>query len=330
MKKRILGKGLEVSEIGLGCMGLSFSFPPFPTREEAVSFIRQAYNKGVTFFDTAEVYGPFDNEEVLGEALEHVRDKVVIATKFGFSYTKDGKRDGIDSSEENIRRAIEGSLKRLRTNYIDLYYQHRVDPNTPIEKVASIMKEFYEQGKIKHWGLSEASANTIRKAHAVFPVTALQSEYSLFWREPEKEIIPTLEELGIGFVPFSPLGKGFLTGQINVDTPLEPGDFRLSIPRFQNKEYLKENLKLVDFVKELASKKNTTPAAIAIGWVLAQKEWIVPIPGTKKIERLEENLSGAEVKFTQEELKEIKKRLDEIELIGDRYNEYYKSTIDKS
>ncbi|WP_338985175.1 aldo/keto reductase [Spiroplasma endosymbiont of Diplazon laetatorius] len=330
MKTRKLGKDLVVSEIGLGCMGLSFSFPPFPTREEAVAFVRKAYEMGVTFFDTAEVYGPFDNEEVIGEALEHVRDKVVIATKFGFSYTDDGKRDGVDSSEENIRRAIEGSLKRLRTNYIDLYYQHRVDPNTPIEKVAEIMKEFYEQGKIKHWGLSEASANTIRRAHSVFPVTALQSEYSLFWRDPEKEIIPTLEELGIGFVPFSPLGKGFLTGTINVDTPLEPGDFRLSVPRFQNKEYLKENLKLVEFVKELAVKKNTTPAAIAIGWVLAQKDWFVPIPGTKKIERLQENLTGAEVNFSPEELAEIREKLDQIEIIGDRYGAEATKMIDKS
>ncbi|AGR41745.1 aldo/keto reductase [Spiroplasma diminutum] len=330
MKTRKLGQGLEVSEIGLGCMGLSFSFPPFPTREEAVSFIRQAYEMGVTFFDTAEVYGPFDNEEILGEALEDVRDKVIIATKFGFSYTSEGKRDGVDSSEENIRRAIEGSLKRLKTNYIDLFYQHRVDPNVPIEQVAKIMKEFHQEGKIRHWGLSEASANTIRKAHAVFPVTALQSEYSLFWREPEKEIIPTLEELGIGFVPFSPLGKGFLTGAITIDTPLEPGDFRLTIPRFQNKEFLKENLKLVDFIKELAEKKQTTPAAIAIGWVLAQKNWFVPIPGTKKIERLKENLSGADVIFTNEELKEIKDRLDKIEIIGERYNEDANKMVDRS
>ncbi|AUM62293.1 aldo/keto reductase [Spiroplasma monobiae] len=330
MKTRKLGKDLVVSEIGLGCMGLSFSQPPFPTREEAVEFIRKAYEMGVTFFDTAEVYGPFDNEEILGEALEGVRDKVVIATKFGFSYTPDGKRDGVDSSEGNIRRAIEGSLKRLRTNYIDLYYQHRVDPNVPIENVAKLMKEFYEQGKIKHWGLSEASANTIRKAHAIFPVTALQSEYSLFWRDPEKEIIPTLEELGIGFVPFSPLGKGFLTGTINPDTKLEPGDFRLSVPRFQNKEYLKENLKLVDFVKELAEKKNTTPAAIAIGWVLSQKEWFVPIPGTKKIDRLKENLTGAEVKFTDKELLEIQERLEKIEIVGDRYGADAMKMIDKS
>ncbi|ALD65951.1 aldo/keto reductase [Spiroplasma cantharicola] len=330
MKTRKLGKDLIVSEIGLGCMGLSFSFPPFPTKQEAVDFIRKAYEKGVTFFDTAEIYGPFNNEEILGEALEPFRDKVVIATKFGFSYNDDGTRGGIDSSEKNIRRAIDGCLKRLRTSYIDLFYQHRVDPNTPIEEVAEVMKQLHKEGKIKHWGLSEASANTIRKAHKVFPVTALQSEYSLFWRDPEKEIIPTLEELGIGFVPFSPLGRGFLTGTIDLNTKLEPGDFRLTIPRFQNKEYLKANLKLVEFVKELAEKKKTTSAAVAIGWVLAQKDWIVPIPGTKRIERLEENLTGADVKFTQEELNEIKKRLDQIELIGERYNEATNKAIDRT
>nr|WP_281253774.1 aldo/keto reductase [Spiroplasma floricola] len=253
-----------------------------------------------------------------------------MATKFGFSFTKDGERDGVDSSEKNIRRAIEGSLKRLKTNYIDLYYQHRIDPNIPIEQVAKLMKEFYDEGKIRHWGLSEASSKTIRKAHAIFPVTALQSEYSMFWRDPEKEIIPKLQELGIGFVPFSPLGKGFLTGAINLDTSLEPGDFRLTIPRFQNKEYMKENLKLVDFVKELTQRKKTTPAAIALGWVLAQKNWFVPIPGTKKIDRLQENLSGAEVIFTTQELKEIKDRLDKIELIGERYNQDANKMIDKS
>ncbi|WP_339034215.1 aldo/keto reductase [Spiroplasma endosymbiont of Cantharis rufa] len=330
MKTRKLGRDLIVSEIGLGCMGLSFSFPPFPTKQEAVNFIKKAYEKGVTFFDTAEVYGPFDNEEILGEALESIRDKVVIATKFGFSFNEDGTRKGTDSSEKNIRRAIEGSLKRLKTSYIDLFYQHRVDPNTPIEEVAEVMKQLHKEGKIKHWGLSEASANTIRRAHKIFPVTALQSEYSLFWRDPEKEIIPTLEELGIGFVSFSPLGRGFLTGSIDLNTKLEPGDFRLTMPRFQNREYLKENLKLVEFVKELAERKKTTAAAVAIGWVLAQKEWIVPIPGTKKLERLEENLTGADVKFTKEELNEIKKRLDKIELIGERYNEAANKTIDRT
>ncbi|WP_342258699.1 aldo/keto reductase [Spiroplasma endosymbiont of Dioctria linearis] len=330
MKTRKLGKDLIVSEIGLGCMGLSFSFPPFPTKQEAVNFIKKAYEKGVTFFDTAEIYGPFNNEEILGEALESIRDKVVIATKFGFSFNEDGTKKDIDSSEKNIRRAIEGSLKRLKTSYIDLFYQHRVDPNTPIEEVAEVMKQLHKEGKIKHWGLSEASANTIRRAHNIFPVTALQSEYSLFWRDPEKEIIPTLEELGIGFVPFSPLGRGFLTGNIDLNTKLEPGDFRLTMPRFQNREYLKENLKLVEFVKELAKRKKTTAAAVAIGWVLAQKEWIVPIPGTKKLERLEENLTGADVKFTKEELNEIKERLNKIELIGERYNEATNKTIDRT
>lgn len=328
MKTRILGKNLIVSEIGLGCMGLSFSFPPFPSKEEAITFLRAAYQKGVTFFDTAEIYGPFVNEEIVGEALKPFRDKVIIATKFGFKYEGD-KVVGLDSSEANIRRAIEGSLKRLQTNYIDLFYQHRVDPNTQIETVAKVIKQLMAEGKVRHWGLSEASAKTIRKAHSICPVTALQSEYSMFWREPEQEIIPTLEELGIGFVPFSPLGKGFLTGTVKPGQLFGEGDYRNTIPRFNTPEYFKANMKLVDYVKELAIKKQSTPAAIAIAWILAQKPWFVPIPGTKKISRLEENLSAIKVEFTEKELIEIKKHLDTIKIVGHRYSDFAEKQIDK-
>ncbi|PPE04577.1 aldo/keto reductase [Entomoplasma ellychniae] len=328
MKTRTLGKDLIVSEVGLGCMGLSFSQPPFPSKKEAVKFLRQAYEKGVTFFDTAEIYGPFDNEEVVGEAFKDMRDKVVIATKFGFSFDN-RKVTGLDSSRDSILRAIEGSLKRLQTDYIDLYYQHRVDPKTPIEQVAEVMKELYEQGKIKHWGLSEASPKTIRRAHAVFSVTALQSEYSMFWREVEKEILPTLEELKIGFVPFSPLGKGFLTGTIKPGHIFGEGDFRNTVPRLNTPEYIEHNFKLVSYVEQLAISKQTTPAAVAIGWLLSQKPWIVPIPGTKKITRVEENISGAMVKFTKEELDNIKKILDSIELLGHRYSQENENHIDK-
>lgn len=328
MKTRTLGKNLIVSEIGLGCMGLSFSFPPFPSKEEAITFLRAAYQKGVTFFDTAEIYGPFVNEEIVGEALKPFRDKVIIATKFGFKYEGD-KVVGLDSSEANIRRAIEGSLKRLQTNYIDLFYQHRVDPNTPIETVAKVIKQLMAEGKVRHWGLSEASAKTIQKAHSICPVTALQSEYSMFWREPEQEIIPTLEELGIGFVPFSPLGKGFLTGTVKPGQLFGEGDYRNTIPRFNTPEYFKANMKLVDYVKELAIKKQSTPAAIAIAWILAQKPWFVPIPGTKKISRLEENLSAIKVEFTEKELIEIKKHLDTIKIVGHRYSDFAEKQIDK-
>lgn len=328
MKTRTLGRNLIVSEIGLGCMGLSMSYPPFPSKENAITFLREAYKKGVTFFDTAEIYGPFDNEEIVGEALKPFRDKVIIATKFGFKY-EGNKSIGLDSSEANIRRAIEGSLKRLQTDYIDLYYQHRVDPKTPIEEVAKSIKQLMAKGKVQHWGLSEASAETIRKAHKICPLTALQSEYSMFWREPEKEIIPTLEELGIGFVPFSPLGRGFLTGTIKPEQIFDKSDFRSTIPRFNTKEYFEKNMKLVDYVKELATNKQTTPAAVAIAWILAQKPWFVPIPGTKKINRLEENLSAAEVTFTETELAEIKKHLDAIELVGQRYSDAVEKQIDK-
>ena len=328
MKTRTLGKDLVVSEIGLGCMGLSFSFPPFPSKEEAIAFIRTAYDKGVRFFDTAEIYGPFVNEEVVGEALKPYRDQVVIATKFGFKY-EGNEVVGLDSSEVNIRRAIEGSLKRLQTDYIDLFYQHRVDPNTPIETVAQVMQQLMDEGKIRHWGLSEASAKTIRKAHEVCPVTAVQSEYSMFWREPEQEIIPTLEELGIGFVPFSPLGKGFLTGTVKPGQVFGEGDYRNTIPRFNTPEYFEANMKLVDYVKELATKKQTTPAAIAIGWILAQKPWFVPIPGTKKVNRLEENLSAAKIEFTPQELTDIKEHLDGIKIVGNRYSEFAQKQIDR-
>ncbi|QEH61684.1 aldo/keto reductase [Spiroplasma chinense] len=328
MKKRILGKDLEVSELGLGCMGLSFSLPPFPTKQEAIEFIREAYKRGVTFFDTAEIYGPFNNEEILGEAVKDFRDKVIIATKFGFKY--DGNQViGVDSSVENMQRALEGSLKRLQTDYIDLYYQHRVDKETPIENVAQEMKKMIEQGKVRYWGLSEASAKTIRKAHAICPLTALQSEYSMFFREVEKEILPTLEELNIGFVPFSPLGRGFLTGTITKDTVFEKNDFRLTSPRFNNPEYFEANLKLVDLVKEIAAEKQTSPAAIALAWLMAQKPWIVPIPGTKKLHRLEENLSATQVTFTKEELSKIQEKLDSIEILGNRYSEANEKQIDK-
>ncbi|WP_338972715.1 aldo/keto reductase [Spiroplasma endosymbiont of Panorpa germanica] len=328
MKKRILGKNLEVSTIGLGCMGLSMSFPPFPEKNEAIKFLKEAYEQGITFFDTAEIYGPFKNEELLGEALQDIRSKVIIATKFGFKYDGD-KVIGLDSSRENILRAIEESLKRLKTDYIDLYYQHRVDPSVPIEEVALVMKELIESGKIKHWGLSEASATTIRKAHKICPVTAVQSEYSMFWREPEEKIFPTLKELNIGFVPFSPLGKGFLTGNVKPGKVFGEGDFRNTIPRFNNIEYFKANLKLVDYIKELSVTKNTTPAAVAIGWVLAQGEWIAPIPGTKNINRLKQNNLACEVIFSEKELLDIKENLDKIKILGNRYSEVNEKQIDK-
>ena len=289
MKKRKLGtSGLEVSALGLGCMGLSFGYGPAARKEDAINLIRAAVEMGVTFFDTAEAYGPNDNEELLGEALQPFRNQVVIATKFGFKEGKSGM--GLDSRPENIRAVAEGALKRLRTDRIDLYYQHRVDPDIPIEDVAGTVKDLIREGKIKHFGMSEAGVETIRKAHAVQPVIALQSEYSLWWREPEKDVIPTLEELGIGFVPFSPLGKGFLTGSINADTDFDPTDFRNIVPRF-SEENRKANQKLVDLLSEIANQKNATPAQIALAWLLAQKSWIVPIPGTTKLHRLKENMA---------------------------------------
>src|SRR5271168_4636603 len=293
MQKRTLGKsGLEVSALGFGCMGLSFGYGPATDKGEAIKVIRAAYDGGVTFFDTAEAYGPFTNEELVGEALAAVRDKVVIATKFGFENGVPSQ--GLNSKPERIRAVADASLKRLRTDVIDLFYQHRVDPNVPMEEVAGTVKDLIAQGKVKHFGMSEAGVQSIRQAHAVQPVAALQSEYSLFWREPEKEILPTLEELGIGFVPFSPLGKGFLTGKIDTTTQFGEGDFRAVVPRFEA-ENVKANMALVDRVGELATKHGVTNAQIALAWLLAQKPWIVPIPGTTKLHRLEENLGGASV-----------------------------------
>src|SRR5438874_3116024 len=304
MQKRKLGKsGLEVSAIGLGCMGLSFGLGPAVEREQGISVIRAAVERGVTFFDTAEVYGPFVNEELVGEALQPFRDRVVIATKFGF---KGGKTDaGMDSRPENICAVADASLKRLRTDRIDLLYQHRVDPNVPMEDVAGAVKELIQRGKVKHFGLSEAGVQSIRRAHAVQPVTALQSEYSLWWREPENQVLPTLEELGIGFVPFSPLGKGFLTGTISSDTQFESGDFRNTVPRFTDRDAREANLAFVELLGRVADRKGATRAQVALAWVLAQKPWIVPIPGTTKLHRLEENIAAAEVELTAEDLREI-------------------------
>ena len=327
MKKRELGKsGLEVSALGLGCMGLSFGYGPAADKQDAIKLIRAAYDKGVTFFDSAEAYGPYTNEELLGEALEPFRKEVVIATKFGF---KEGKTAlGTDSRPENIRSMTEAALKRLRTDVIDLLYQHRVDPNVPIEDVAGTVKDLIKEGKVKHFGLSEAGAETIRKAHAVQPVTALQSEYSLWWREPEKEIIPTLEELGIGFVPFSPLGKGFLTGKIDEKTEFDKNDFRNVVPRF-SEENRKANQGLVDLLGKIAEEKNATSAQIALAWLLAQKPWIVPIPGTTKLHRLEENIGAANITLSSGDLKEIKEAVAEIEIVGARYPEQMQKMVNR-
>lgn len=320
MKKRILGKaGLEVSEIGFGCMGLNFSYGTGLNKQDAIAILRAAVEKGVTFFDTAEVYGPFTNEEIVGEALAPFRNKVVIATKFGFDI-QENKMAGVTSKPENIKKAVEGSLKRLNVEVIDLLYQHRVDPNVPIEDVAGTVKELIQQGKVKHFGMSEASAQTVRKAHAVQPLTALQSEYSLWWRKPEQEIIPMLEELGIGFVPYSPLGKGFLTGKLNDSTQLADNDFRKMLPRF-TPEALKANQAVVDLLTNIATQKNATPAQIALAWLLAQKPWISPIPGTTKLHRLEENLGAANVELTTDDLQQIEQASSQIQIEGDRYPE---------
>jgi len=329
MQKRKLGKSnLEVSALGLGCMGLSFGFGPATDTQEAIALIRAAVERGVTFFDTAQVYGPYVNEEVVGEALEPFRGQVVIATKFGFEFDSDGKQVGLSSRPEYIRQMTEGSLTRLRVEAIDLYYQHRVDPNVPMEDVAGTIKELIQEGKVKHFGLSEAGVGTIRRAHAVQPVTALQSEYSLFWREPEEAILPTLEELGIGFVPFSPLGKGFLTGKIDETTTFDKNDFRNTVPRF-NPENRKANQTLVDLVGTIAAKKKVTPAQIALAWLLAQKPWIVPIPGTTKLHRLEENLGGATVELTPGDLREIENAAAQITVQGARYSEGAQRMIDR-
>ena len=317
MQKRKLGKsGLEVSAIGLGCMGMSYGYGPASDKKEMISLIHKAIDLGVTFFDTAEVYGPYVNEELLGEALAPFKGKVVIATKFGIKMV-DGKQV-LDSKPETIRQSVEGSLKRLKVETIDLYYQHRVDPNVPIEEVAGVIQDLIKEGKIRHWGLSEAGVETIRRAHAIQPLTAIQSEYSMMWRSPEEELLPTLEELGIGFVPFSPLGKGFLTGKIDKNSTFDSSDFRSIVPRFKP-ENLEANQVLVELIKKVAAEKNATPAQIALAWVLAQKPWIVPIPGTRKLERLEENLGAVDVELTQEELSDLNKALSKIEISGDRY-----------
>lgn len=331
MQKRVLGKsGLEVSAIGLGCMGLSFGLGPALEKPEAIKLIRAAFERGVTFFDTAEVYGPYVNEEVVGEALAPFRKSVVIATKFGFEAdpSNGGKWTAPNSRPEHIKKVAEESLKRLKTDVIDLLYQHRVDPYTPIEDTAGAVKDLIEAGKVRHFGLSEAGARNIRRAHAVQPVTALQSEYSLFWREPEESVMPTLEELGIGFVPFSPLGKGFLTGKIDASTKFDSSDFRNIVPRF-SEENRKANQAIVDVVTKFAQQKNATPAQIALAWLLAKKPWIVPIPGTTKLSRLEENLGGASVELSAEDVRALEEASSAIELKGERYPAANQKLIDR-
>ena len=334
MKTRKL-KNLEVSSIGLGCMGFSQSYPPFIPKEEGISVIRSAFDLGVTFFDTAEAYGPFKNEELVGEALKPIRDKVIIATKFGYNIKSadesyDGNNPfGLSSKSEHIIKAVEGSLKRLQTDHIDLYYQHRVDPDTPIEVVAETVKELIKQGKVLNWGLSEAGVNTIRRANAVCPLTAVQSEYSMWFREVEiNGVLAVLEELGIGFVPFSPLGKAALAGKFNKDTKFDKADIRSTIPRFSGENWEK-NVKLVEYVNELANKKNATPAQIALSWLLHQKDFIVPIPGTKKVSRIEENIGAENITFTADELEEIRENLNSIELVGNRYSDAQEKLINK-
>ncbi len=321
MQKRTLGNSdLEVSAIGLGCMGMSFGYGPAADKQEMVYLIRSAVDRGVTFFDTAEVYGPFTNEELVGEALAPVREQVVIATKFGFELDSDGQQRGLNSRPEHIKEVVEGSLERLRTDTIDLLYQHRVDPDVPIEEVAGAVRDLIEEGKVKHFGLSEPGLQTIRRAHAVQPVTAVQSEYSLWWRRPEEEVLPTLEELGIGFVPFSPLGKGFLTGAITENTTFDSTDFRNIVPRF-TPEARKANQALVALLGQIAARKQATPAQIAIAWLLARKPWIVPIPGTTKLHRLEENIGAAAFELTPDDLREIESAVSKVAVQGDRYPE---------
>ncbi|MEI8165204.1 MAG: aldo/keto reductase [Chloroflexales bacterium] len=329
MQQRTLGNsGLEVSALGLGCMGMSFGFGPPADRQEMIALIRTAVERGVTFFDTAQIYGPFANEELVGAALAPIRDQVVIATKFGFDFGPDGQSRGLNSRPEYIRQTTEDSLKRLGVEVIDLLYQHRVDPNVPIEEVAGTVKELIAEGKVRHFGLSEAGVRTIRRAHAVQPVTALQSEYSLWWREPEAEILPALEELGIGFVPFSPLGKGFLTGTINATTTFDRNDFRNTVPRF-SPENRAANQALVKLVSRIAAQKGATPAQVALAWVLAQRPWIVPIPGTTKRHRLEENLGAIAVALTPADLSEIARATAQITLHGERYSESSQRMIDR-
>jgi aryl-alcohol dehydrogenase-like predicted oxidoreductase len=326
MQKRILGRdGLEVSALGFGCMGISFGYGTPATREEGIAIIRAAVDGGVTFFDTAEAYGPFANEELVGEALAPVRDQVVVATKFGFKF-EGGKQAGLDSRPSHIREVADASLKRLKTDRIDLFYQHRVDPDVPIADVAGAVKDLIRQGKVKHFGLSEAGVQTIRRAHAIQPVTALQSEYSLWWREPEREVLPTLAELGIGFVPFSPLGKGFLTGKIDEKTTFDATDFRNVVPRF-TEENRRANLAFVDWLKAFAARKQATPAKNALAWLLAQQPWIVPIPGTTKRHRLDENLAAASVQLTADDLREIDREASQIEVRGARYPEHLQKLV---
>jgi aryl-alcohol dehydrogenase-like predicted oxidoreductase len=321
MKKRKLGKSnLEVSAIGLGCMGMSSGYGPAHDKREMISLIRGAVERGVTFFDTAEGYGPFTNEELVGEALAPMRERVVIATKFGFKFGPKGEQIGLDSRPEHIKQVADASLKRLRTNVIDLFYQHRVDPGVPIEDVAGAVKELIQEGKVKHFGLSEPGVQTIRRAHAVQPVTALQSEYSLWWRQPEEEVLPTLEELGIGFVPFSPLGRGFLTGKMNENTSFDSTDIRNTLPRF-TPEALKANRALIELLGKIAERKKATSAQIALAWLLTQKPWIVPIPGTTKLHRLEENIGAAAIKLTPDDLREIESAASKITVQGARYPE---------
>ncbi|TPK63654.1 aldo/keto reductase [Mesorhizobium sp. B2-4-19] len=329
MQKRTLGtSGLEVSAIGLGCMGISQSYGAPMETADAVRLIRSAFERGITFFDTAEVYGPFKNEEVVGEALQSIRDQMVIATKFGIDIAGTAGHEGMDSRPRHIRDVVEASLKRLRTDRIDLLYQHRVDPVVPIEEVAGAVKDLIGQGKVKHFGLSEAGVRTIRRAHAVQPVAALQSEYSLWWREPEEAILPVLEELGIGFVPFSPLGKGFLTGAINADTRFDSSDFRNTVPRFAE-EARKANQALVDAIVAIAAQKKVTPAQVALAWLLAQKPWIVPIPGTTKLYRLEENIGSASVALTAQDLADIENAVSAIAVQGERYSPQQAARIDR-
>ncbi|HEY0022256.1 MAG TPA: aldo/keto reductase [Longimicrobium sp.] len=330
MQTRTLGRsGLEVSALGLGCMGLSFAMGPAVERQQAIALIRAAVERGVTFFDTAQVYGPFTNEDVVGEALAPVREQVVIATKFGFDFDADGKPTGaLNSQPASIRRTTEDSLRRLRVETIDLLYQHRVDPQVPIEEVARTVRELIAEGKVRHFGLSEAGVRTIHRAHAVQPVTALQSEYSLWWREPEEEILPVLEELGIGFVPFSPLGRGFLTGKIDESTTFDSNDFRNTVPRF-SPENRKANQAVVDLLARIAGEKQATPAQVALAWLLAQKPWIVPIPGTTKLHRLEENLRGASVELTPDDLREIENAAAHIAVQGERYSENSQKMVDR-
>ncbi len=328
MRTRTLGQGLEVSALGLGCMGISQAFGPSPDRPEMIAFLRAAVERGVTLFDTAEVYGPYANEDIVGEALEPVRDQVVIATKFGFAFDDDGNQTGVTSRPDDIRSAVEGSLRRLRTDTIDLLYQHRVDPTVPIEDVAGAVKELVEAGKVRHFGMSEAGVDNIRRAHAVQPVTALQSEYSLFWREPEEAILPALAELGIGFVPFSPLGRGILTGKVSRGQTFGDGDIRATLPRF-SPDALEHNLGLVDLVTAIAERKGATTGQVALAWLLAQQPWIVPIPGTRRLERLDENLASAELDLTADDVAELTEAASSVAVEGERYPEAMQRMIDR-